>query len=578
MEPNPSSKVTRNYQASHNSVRSVNDTYIQDAHKSALDSEDFVSTYRAARRIFLDTGLTAEDILTLSDKFWDAHMAGSCVVDTAAATIATIHGNLCMGTIVPHAAKQMDLLPLLARLERFEVCGDFMLTEVGHGLDARNIETTATLSKDGKSLDLHTPSLAAAKSMPPTTPLGGIPKVAVVFAQLVIDGKMHGVRTFVVHLTDGTRMRPGISTVLLPQRPGNRALDHAITRFTHVRLNRADLLGEIDSTGNERQFFLSQIHRVSVGGLALSLANIPASRAAAYLCYSFSKHRKVIDPNTNLSVPVLSFPTQYGPIISAAAHAAVMESAGRFFISTFQTEGLPEMLRQALVCIFKATITYTTQHHLSELIDRCGWRGLFAHNKIAEIQLGLKGNSIAEGDVMVLCIRLASELLQSNSPVALYEQGLLSSLRTHLAPTPSPSTTSPQNTNTTAHRSTTFSRNVTPRAVPLIQAIGHRFAYDSALDNDAVRKELLAVWEADVMLSDAGWYVGNTNVTMEDLHARRVEAVGQALPLLEDVIAEWGMERWFGGVPVVGGRVEEEFLRGLPGFEGEVGKGVRSLL
>jgi acyl-CoA oxidase len=37
-----------------------------------------------------------------------------------------------------------------------------MLTEIGHGLDARNLETTATLLPDG-DFELHTPSLAAAK-------------------------------------------------------------------------------------------------------------------------------------------------------------------------------------------------------------------------------------------------------------------------------------------------------------------------------------------------------------------------------------------------------------------------------
>jgi alkylation response protein AidB-like acyl-CoA dehydrogenase len=37
-----------------------------------------------------------------------------------------------------------------------------MLTEVGHGLDARNLETTATLLLDG-GFELHSHSWAAAK-------------------------------------------------------------------------------------------------------------------------------------------------------------------------------------------------------------------------------------------------------------------------------------------------------------------------------------------------------------------------------------------------------------------------------
>lgn len=38
----------------------------------------------------------------------------------------------------------------------------YMLTEVGHGLDARNLETTATLLPNG-DFDLHTPNFNAAK-------------------------------------------------------------------------------------------------------------------------------------------------------------------------------------------------------------------------------------------------------------------------------------------------------------------------------------------------------------------------------------------------------------------------------
>lgn len=309
-----------------------------------------------------------------------------------------------MGTIAPHRENQPHLQLLLEELEDFRVCGQFMLTEVGHGLDARNIETTATLSPDGTSFDLHSPSPTAAKSMPPTTPLGGVPKVAVVFAQLMINNESQGARAFIVHLTDGEKMCQGVDATLLPQRPGSQPIDHAVTTFTHVTLDRNCLLGPICGPGDRRQSLIEQIHRVSVGGLSLSLCNIPALKASAYLATAFSNQRKVVSPVTKQRIPIISFPTQYGPIISTVALAAVMDTAGRTSVATFQVRGIPEPLRHALVCIFKATATYASQRHMTELTDRCGWRGLYAFNKISEMQLALKGNSIAEGDVMVLCI------------------------------------------------------------------------------------------------------------------------------------------------------------------------------
>jgi alkylation response protein AidB-like acyl-CoA dehydrogenase len=423
---------------------SSSNCYVADAQRESMSPQQFTATYDQARDFIREAGrstidaelekkrhayrvavVTVEDITKLTDRFWAFYLGGAlphylcfitertiltrsftgrCTVDLAACTIVSIHQNLCMGSIAPHVKRQPHFKDLIQQLERFGICGDFMLTELGHGLDARNIETTATLSADGTYFDLHSPSPDAAKSMPPVTPLGGLPKVAVVFAQLIVDGATHGVRTLVVHLTDGTHMYPGITTALLPQRPGCRPLDHAVTSFNHVRLSRDSLLGEIKNAEDKRMSFFREIHRVNVGGLALSLVNVPALKAGAYLAYTFSQQRTVINPTTQQAVPVLSFPTQYGPIISAVAHASVMEAAGRYITSIFQQPGIPQALKQTLVGVFKATATYATQRHLSELTDRCGWRGLFSFNKISELQLALKGNSIAEGDVMVLCI------------------------------------------------------------------------------------------------------------------------------------------------------------------------------
>ncbi len=76
---------------------------------------------------------------------------------------------MCIGTIGKFARDRDDLRPLLQDLLRFNVCGELLLTEIGHGLDARGLETTATIQPDG-SFELHTPTKAAAKAMPPATP------------------------------------------------------------------------------------------------------------------------------------------------------------------------------------------------------------------------------------------------------------------------------------------------------------------------------------------------------------------------------------------------------------------------
>ncbi|KAL0945546.1 hypothetical protein HGRIS_014707 [Hohenbuehelia grisea] len=155
--------------------------------------------------------LTERDIKTLSPDFWRLHPDPIMCLDPAATTLLTIQLNLFAGSLVAHIDGQPSHRSLLERALRFEVSGQFCLTEVDHGIDAINIETTAVGQPDG-SFILDTPHSGAAKFMPPTSPCG-IPCYAVVFARAIQpDGTDCGVRGFVVQLTDGHRMVPGVTS------------------------------------------------------------------------------------------------------------------------------------------------------------------------------------------------------------------------------------------------------------------------------------------------------------------------------------------------------------------------------
>ncbi|KAK1973357.1 hypothetical protein LZ30DRAFT_26014, partial [Colletotrichum cereale] len=129
--------------------------------------------YERARALCLSRGLTIDDIAELSPKFWEFHFDPVSSRDMTAFIIATIHLNLCVGTIARFSRERPDLMAILDELQTFRACGEFMLTEVDHGLDARNLETTATMETDG-SFTLNTPSAGGAKAMPPTSPLAGM--------------------------------------------------------------------------------------------------------------------------------------------------------------------------------------------------------------------------------------------------------------------------------------------------------------------------------------------------------------------------------------------------------------------
>ncbi|KAE9400056.1 hypothetical protein BT96DRAFT_660665 [Gymnopus androsaceus JB14] len=114
-------------------------------------------------------------------------------MDCAAYTLVTIQYNL-MAETAPNAFVQSLLFygqyPLKIVLHT-------ALTEVAHGLDARNLETATTLLRN-RQFDLHTPHPGAAKIMPPTMPKKGHGCIALMMARLIVKEEDHGIRPFVV--------------------------------------------------------------------------------------------------------------------------------------------------------------------------------------------------------------------------------------------------------------------------------------------------------------------------------------------------------------------------------------------
>ena len=105
-----------------------------------------------------------------------------------------------------------------------------MLTELAHGIDAKNLETTATLLPSGE-FDLHTPRFEASKQvssfrftwslanlcltlrhMPPNAEIEGWDRVGVVIARLIVNGEDRGVRPFIVMLSTKGKRCDGITS------------------------------------------------------------------------------------------------------------------------------------------------------------------------------------------------------------------------------------------------------------------------------------------------------------------------------------------------------------------------------
>ncbi|SPJ75440.1 related to acyl-CoA oxidase [Fusarium torulosum] len=411
--------------------------------------------------------------------------------------IVAIQVNLCIGTLCPFVKGRPDLQDLLDKLLNFDICGGFMLTEIDHGLDARNLETTATLLPDG-SYDLHTPHAGAAKAMPPTTPYCGMPRIAIVFARLVVGGKSHGVKPFLVCLSDACGMRPGVTSRILPTRPGTKPLDHCLTTFNHVDLPSSALLGSSSEPENDRLDFLRQIWRVSAGTLSLSIMGISAIKVGTRIASVYSERRTITAPDGHTPREIMSFSTQQRPIVEGWVQGKVLHAYAQWTIG--MCPDLTNTVQHALATVFKATVMKASQI-LRPLAERCGWQGLFAYNQISELDLTFQGISIAEGDTLVLCIRFVSELLGKKlelpqaqnrmSRLAQRENELMSDMESWLETIGG----------YTEHRGPDFDRYILPRCRLLAEAIGNRMAYEAA-ENSGLSPEVLALYERVCLCED----------------------------------------------------------------------------
>lgn len=509
-------------------------------------------SYQRAQAIGRAYGFTRDDVLNTTEKLWQLHTDPICGIDGAAAILATIQYNLCAGTIAPYATQHIEVSKALERVLSFEVSGQFLLTELGHGIDALHLETTATLLPDG-SFELNTPHERAGKYMPPTVPMG-YPTIAVVMARALVDGIDHGVKPFLAPINDGKTMHPGVVCRYLSQRGGNTPLTHSITYFDHVRMPAYSLLGTISGPVNHRRSFFEAISRVPYGTIALSSLGVPALQIMSTICARYSM-RRTVSSNEEIQKPILSFRTQQVPILTALAQAYVMRALFDASIKLFIDASLDFRVRHAIATATKSVMVCHTQKAALELGERCGAQGLFEINQISSIFNDFRGIAIAEGDLLVLSVRLATELLlkrycvpESPNPESLlarHELGLFTELRSALK--------------AHHHRSEEFNRQVLPQCRLFVQSIGERMAYDAAVAS-GLDSCLVDMYVVSCIKHDPAWYSEELNLSRARVQAMEDAAIESMYPRLEEFIVRTEVEPYI-SAPLLSSRRWEAYER-----------------
>ncbi|CAG8266986.1 unnamed protein product [Penicillium nalgiovense] len=512
--------------------------------------EDLELSYARAKAIGKSHSLTLEDVLHLTPKFWKCHQDRIIIRDTTAQILVTIQINLVAGTLAPFVLKRPDLEPLMKEVLNFDITTPFMLNEIGHGCDARNIETTATWQTDG-SFILNTPNLDATKFMPPSMPIAGTRRIAIVMACLIFEGENRGIRPFVVPINDGKQMCKGVHSRLLPSITGGKMLDHALTSFHHVRLPATSMLGELARPANLRDQYLSAIDRLGTGALALSLWIIPFLKCATFIVGSYSQRRTVQQGAKGERAPIISFRTQQLPIMHSLAQIAVMKSFADWLTGVYSNDvSLHPGARRGLGVILKILFIFNRQGSLANLIERSGAQGMYPHNQLAAFEVWSLHGLATE---LLIGRYKIPEATKPNCLLAQHETGVITELKElhrHIKD----------------HRSAEYNSYILPHCRPMILAIGQRMAYEAAA-NAGVDPSLLALYEAGAIKSDPSWYVEYQGLSRKAQFEMERKALDGVLPRLDEHLRNLDIEA-FCTAPMLSSDRLEGLMNAIPSFTG----------
>lgn len=177
----------------------------------------------------------------------------------------------------------------------------------------------------------------------------------------------------------------------------------------------------------------------------------------------------------------------------------------------------------------------------------------------------MRGIALAEGDMLSLSIRLASELLSGryampppadpSSLLARHEAGLYDEARAVVL------------TLAETQRSEEFTRLVLPLCQPLIEAIGHRMAYEAAVRAN-VDADVIALYVAGALQYDASWYVEHLGITRRQMAEMEDRALSATFPRLEDLLEQTGAGPYC-TAPIISDESWAGFVENLPGYEGD---------
>lgn len=306
--------------------------------------------------------------------------------------------------------------------------GCFGMTERGHGSDVAGLETTITYDDRAGEYVVHSPTSTATKTYIGNAGEHG--RMAVVFGQLIVGPKLHGIHAILVPIRDDSGVPlPGVTCGDNGHKGGLLGVDNGTLAFDHVRVPREMLLdryGGVDERGvyrspiesANRRFFtmLGTLvrGRVCIGGGA----SMGARKALAIATTYALQRRQFVAPGHPEGVVLLDYLAHQRKLLPALATAYAYgftqnRLIGRLAEVTAADGADPRGQREleAWAAGMKAVQSRFANDTIQVCREACGGAGYLTENGLTTLRQDVDVFATFEGDNTVLLQLVAKQVL-----------------------------------------------------------------------------------------------------------------------------------------------------------------------
>ena len=302
--------------------------------------------------------------------------------------------------------------------------GCFAMTEVGHGSNVKDIETTAIYDEATQEFVVHSPSPAAGKSYIGNAAVHG--RAATVFAQLIVKGERHGVHAFVVPLrSDEGFLLPGIRIEDNGEKLGLNGVDNGKIWFDQVRIPRVDMLDRFASVSPEGVYsspiknpsarFFTMLGTLVGGRISIASSGLNAAKSALAIAVRYAgRRRQFSGPKQEAETLLFDYPSHQRRLMPLLANAYGLHFALQHLVQAYalpRTNEADTRAIESLAAGLKAWSTWNTTNTIQICREACGGEGYLAINRFAALKADTDIFTTFEGDNTVLLQLLAKNLL-----------------------------------------------------------------------------------------------------------------------------------------------------------------------